>query len=156
MEWGAGEALNGMAALTGRRKKRRREEQREITSAMLKMAVAQAFKPLHALPDLAILFVTEAVVPAMRQNERASSTSALADEVATLLPPSTLIVAVRATGVIGPRPCSAEEYAEEGSGWAEPVREIEEAPALVVMLGILPGIQLRHAHDPTPCSDRTP
>ncbi len=148
VHWDAGEALaielGSIEAMGGRRKHRTHQEQVAIRSAMLKLATAQAFKSLHALPDIALVYVSEDVAPAKQKPSQANSTFALADEVARFLPPFTLVVVTRARGVIGPEACGPEAYSECSAreGWAEPVCENEEGASLVVMLGVLPSTQI--------------
>ena len=147
VDWDAGEALAfslGSIKPLGRRKHRTHEEQVAIRSAMLKLATAQAFKSLHALPDIALVYVSADVAPSKQRPSQADSTFMLADEVARFLPPFTLVVVIRATGVIGPEACGPEAYSECSArgGWAEPVCENEEGASLVVMLGVLPSTQI--------------
>ena len=54
-----------------------------------------ALTPMRMLPDLAIVFVSDAT-------KHADAVADVANALASLLPPSTLVLAASATGMLGP------------------------------------------------------
>jgi len=144
VEWAAGEALavarGEVEDLSSEGPRRRKAgasaaAKASIVVAMLRLATAQAFKGLAcgAVPDVAFVFATDSLCASK------AKTCDLADSLSRLLPPSTLVIATRSTGVIGPAPCAAEAYDDGAAGWDAPAVEIEDGRALVVLLGALPG-----------------
>ena len=62
---------------------------------LLSRATRHALTPMRMLPDLAIVFVSDAT-------KHADAVTDVANALASLLPPSTLVLAASATGVLGP------------------------------------------------------
>ena len=62
---------------------------------LLSRATRHALTPMRMLPDLAIVFVSDAT-------KHADAVADVANALASLLPPSTLVLAASATGVLGP------------------------------------------------------
>ena len=92
---------------------------------LLSRATRHALGSMRMLPDLAIVFVSDAT-------KHADAVAAVADALASLLPPSTLVLAASATGVLGPlmdeRSLAALKKKSRDHSTCGHITEVEDAP----------------------------
>ena len=117
---------------------------------LLRPALLRALDGATFIPELAIIYYTEACWPAHAAAKAAKITREVAADAARWLPVSTTLVVVRATGVLASGLC--------GGHVNEPLTvEEEEEPMLVVQLARLPGVRLQwyaHGDASGTCSQR--
>lgn len=108
----------------------------ELAERLLWPALRRALVGMQFVPELALVFYTEACRPASTAPQAAAITREIAADAAAWLPASAAIVVVRSTGVLATGLCSCDP--------GEPTAVEEEVgPLLVVQLVRLPGVRIQ-------------